>query len=151
MRMVWFWPELWTWRKSIPKWYQMLPEYLIWYKKSGKKFSEISCQDCVGRTECFDEASAFQYIPKVKCQDIWWKSSVSETWISQSEIQPTLFYRFDVKRNCPSRTCLSETTDCFKQPSILPSCFGTLASVLWNKSNLWFCRWIYVFKDRLST
>ena len=22
MRMVWFWQMLWTWRKSIPKWYQ---------------------------------------------------------------------------------------------------------------------------------
>ena len=48
--------------------------------------------------------------------------------MSQWEIQPTLIYCFDVKRNCPSRTCLSKTTDCFKQPSILPSCFGTLAS-----------------------
>jgi hypothetical protein len=66
-------------------------------QKSGKKFSEISCQDCVGRTECFDEASAFQYNPEVKCQNIWWKHSISEMWMSQSDIQPTLFYCFDVK------------------------------------------------------
>jgi hypothetical protein len=59
---------------------------IIWYKKSGKEFSEISCQDCVGRTKCFDEASAFQYNPEMKCENIWWKSSISETWMSQLEI-----------------------------------------------------------------
>ena len=123
-------------KKVYTKWYQILPEYIIWYKKSGKEFSEISCQDCVGRTKCFDEASAFQYNPEVKCQNIWWKSSIFETWMSQSEIQPTLFYCFDVKRNCPSGTCLSETTECFKQPNILPSCFGTLCkgSLKYTKS-----------------
>jgi len=130
---------------------RIVPEYLIWYRKSGKKFSETSGQDSVGRTEYFDEASAFQYNPEVKCQNIWWKSSIFETWMSQREIQPTLFYCFDMKRNCPSRTCLSKTTDCFKQPSILPSCFGTLASVFEINQIFDFAGGFYIFTDCLPT
>ena len=80
---------------------RIVPEYQIWYKKSGKKFFEISGQDSVGRTEYFDEDSAFQCNWEVKCQNMGWKSSVSETWMSQSEIEPTLSYCFGVRRNCP--------------------------------------------------